>query len=179
LAGERLKRAAMTRVAGFEIMTAPFIIAHWQVGEELRRAGAPLAQDERAAVYLTNALTGWNPAEETGSLEAAFEALAKERTAATDVKQNQPILVVLGNPPYNAFAGTSPASEGGLVEPYKQGLQGRWGVRKFNLDDLYIVSSGWRSAASPSGPVRASYASSAIIPGSPMVRSSSLGAAFI
>jgi predicted helicase len=83
-------------------------------------------------------LTGWNPAEETGSLEAAFEALARERTAATDVKQNQPILVVLGNPPYNAFAGTSPASEGGLVEPYKEGLQDRWGVRKFNLDDLYI-----------------------------------------
>jgi hypothetical protein len=138
LLGERLKRAAMTRVAGFEIMTAPFIIAHWQVGEELRRAGAPLAQGERAAVFLTNALTGWNPAEETGSLEAAFEALARERAAATDVKQNQPILVVLGNPPYNAFAGTSPASEGGLVEPYKQGLQDRWGVRKFNLDDLYI-----------------------------------------
>lgn len=71
-------------------------------------------------------------------MEAAFEALARERAAATDVKQNQPILVVLGNPPYNAFAGTSPASEGGLVEPYKQGLQDRWGVRKFNLDDLYI-----------------------------------------
>ena len=138
LVGERLKRAAMTRVAGFEIMTAPFIIAHWQVGEELRRADAPLAQGERAAVYLTNALTGWDPAQETGSLEAAFEALARERTAATEVKQNQPILVVLGNPPYNAFAGTSPASEGGLVEPYKQGLQDRWSVRKFNLDDLYI-----------------------------------------
>ena len=78
------------------------------------------------------------PRRGNGSLEAAFEALARERTAATDVKQNQPILVVLGNPPYNAFAGTSPASEGGLVEPYKQGLQDRWGVRKFNLDDLYI-----------------------------------------
>lgn len=138
LAAERLKRAALTRVAGFEIMTAPFIIAHWQIGEELRRAGAPLTRGERAAVYLTNALTGWNPAEETGSLETAFETLARERAAASDMKQNQPILVILGNPPYNAFAGTSPASEGGLVEPYKEGLQQRWGVRKFNLDDLYV-----------------------------------------
>lgn len=138
LVGERLKHAAMTRVAGFEIMTAPFIIAHWQVGEELRGAGAPLTQTERAAVYLTNALTGWDPAEEAGSMETAFDALARERAVATEVKQNRPILVVLGNPPYNAFAGTSPASEGGLVEPYKQGLQDRWGVRKFNLDDLYI-----------------------------------------
>jgi hypothetical protein len=138
LVGERLKRAAMTRIAGFEIMTAPFTIAHWQVGEEVRRAQAPFDQGQRAAIYLTNALTGWDSAEETGSLETAFDALARERAAATDVKQNQPILVVLGNPPYNAFAGTSPASERGLVEPYKEGLQGRWGVRKFNLDDLYV-----------------------------------------
>lgn len=43
---------------------------------------------------------------------------------------------MLGNPPYNAFAGTSPREEAGLVEPYKRGLRERWGVRKFNLDDL-------------------------------------------
>jgi predicted helicase len=52
--------------------------------------------------------------------------------------------VVIGNPPYNAFAGTSPESEGGLVEPYKVGLQSRWGIKKFNLDDLYIRF--WRIA---------------------------------
>jgi hypothetical protein len=34
----------------------------------------------------------------------------------------KPILVILGNPPYNAFAGTSPTEEAGLVEVYKQGL---------------------------------------------------------
>ena len=59
LLGEHLKRAATTRVVGFEIMTAPFVIAHWQVGEMLARVQAPLAAGERAAVYLTNALTGW------------------------------------------------------------------------------------------------------------------------
>jgi hypothetical protein len=138
LVGERLKLAAMTRVIGFDVMTAPFTIAHWQVGEELRHAGAPLQLGERAAVYLTNALTGWNPAEETGSLETIFETLARERAAARTVKQNRPILVVLGNPPYNAFAGVSPEAEGGLVDPYKRDLQTRWGVRKFNLDDLYV-----------------------------------------
>jgi len=51
--------------------------------------------------------------------------------------------VILGNPPYNAFAGTSPEEEGGLVEPYKAGLttsveDGGWGIKKFNLDDLYV-----------------------------------------
>lgn len=49
-----------------------------------------------------------------------------------------PILVVLGNPPYNAFAGTSPEEEAELVEPYKEGLQSKWGIKKFNLDELYV-----------------------------------------
>lgn len=46
--------------------------------------------------------------------------------------------MVLGNPPYNAYAGTSPESEGGLVELYKTGLREKWGVKKFNLDELYV-----------------------------------------
>lgn len=137
LLAERLREAANRRVVGFEIMTAPFVIAHWQVGEALRRAGAPLTRRERAAVFLTNALTGWDAAGQPG-VQPAFAALAAERSAAGAVKQEQPILVVLGNPPYNAYAGVSPAAEGGLVEPYKAGLQDRWGVRKFNLDDLYV-----------------------------------------
>ncbi len=135
LTAEDLKQAAMTRVAGFEIMPAPYVIAHWQVGHALRAAGVPLGTDERAAVYLTNALTGW--AAQRG-LRYTYPPLAEERDEAARVKQERPILVVLGNPPYNAFAGTSPAEESGLVEPYKEGLQRDWGIRKFNLDDLYV-----------------------------------------
>ena len=145
LAAEDLKQAAMTRVAGFEIMPAPYVIAHWQIGQALRAAGAPLAEGERAAVYLTNALTGWAaPQEQPASdqpqrgLRYTFPPLADELDAASRVKRERQILVVLGNPPYNAFAGTSPAEEAGLVEPYKRGLQSEWGIRKFNLDDLYV-----------------------------------------
>jgi hypothetical protein len=59
------------------------------------------------------------------------------------VKREKKIIVVLGNPPYNAFAGVSPQEEQGLVEPYKRGLNapasaGGWGIGKFNLDDLYV-----------------------------------------
>jgi hypothetical protein len=136
---ERLKRAACTRIVGFEIMTAPFIIAHWQAGEALRHVQAPLAAGEHAAVYLTNALTGW----EDGAAQPAipgYEALVAEAGAAGAVKREQPILVVLGNPPYNAFAGVSPASEGELVEPYRVGLRERWSVKRYNLDELYVRS---------------------------------------
>jgi hypothetical protein len=145
LIAEDLKQAAMTRIAGFEITPAPYVISHWQVGHALRRAGTPLGQDERAAVYLTNALTGWAAPTEAAVPDAAqrgirftYPPLADERDEAARVKQARPILVVLGNPPYNAFAGTSPAEESGLVEPYKVGLQRDWGIRKFNLDDLYV-----------------------------------------
>ncbi len=137
LLGEQVKSAAMTRIVGFEIMTAPLVIAHWQVGEALRRVGAPLGLGERAAVYLTNALTGWRAGETIPELPG-FEALAAERDAARAVKRDRPILVVLGNPPYNAYAGVSPQEEGGLVEPYKAGLQDIWGVKKFMLDDLFV-----------------------------------------
>ena len=54
------------------------------------------------------------------------------------MKLDVPILVVLGNPPYNAFAGTSPEEEDGLVEPYKDGLISKWKIKKFNLDELYV-----------------------------------------
>ena len=63
----------------------------------------------------------------------------QERDAAEQVKRATPILVVIGNPPYNAYAGTSPdEEEHGLVEPYKEGLRETWGIKKYNLDDLYI-----------------------------------------
>jgi hypothetical protein len=63
----------------------------------------------------------------------------EERVAAAGVKRDKPILVVLGNPPYNAFAGVGTTQEErDLVAPYKNGLVKAWGIKKFNLDDLYV-----------------------------------------
>ena len=60
LTGAELKKAATERVFGFEIMPAPFVVAHLQVGLTMQELDAELAEDgsERAGVYLTNALTG-------------------------------------------------------------------------------------------------------------------------
>jgi hypothetical protein len=135
LVAERLKQAAMTRIIGFEIMTAPLIIAHWQVNQLLR--DAPLVGDERAAVYLTNSLTGWSEDAEQPAI-LGFDELLNERTGADTVKRHRRILVVIGNPPYNAYAGVAPVSEGNLIESYKVGLQARWGIGKFNLDDPFV-----------------------------------------
>ncbi len=139
LAAHEIKQAAISRVYGFEILPAPFVISHLQIGILLHRLGAPFADDsdERAGVYLTNALTGWEPPKEPKQ-HLLWPEYEEERDRAQAVKQHAPILVILGNPPYNGFAGVSPEEEGGLVDAYKRGLTADWGIRKFNLDDLYI-----------------------------------------
>ena len=135
MAKRGMKRAAKERVFGFEILPASFVVAHWQIGALLAKENAPLNDDERAAVYLTNSLTGW---EKDPQIKVAFPELADERAAAGKIKREEKILVIIGNPPYNAYAGTASEEEGDLVAPYKKGLREKWGIRKFNLDDLYV-----------------------------------------
>ena len=108
LKGHMVKKAALSRVIGFEIMPAPFIVAHLQVGSALQRLGASLQNSERAGVYLTNALTGWEPKVKK---PLPFPGLEEERDKADALKQEAPILVVLGNPPYNGFAGVAMRGE--------------------------------------------------------------------
>jgi hypothetical protein len=138
LAMVEIKEAAQHRVFGFEIMPAPFVVAHLQMGLLLQNLAVPLddSKNERAGIFLTNALTGWDFAGENPKL-ANWPELEAERIGAGEVKQEK-ILVILGNPPYNAYAGISPEEEQGLVEPYKEGLVKKWGIKKFNLDDLYV-----------------------------------------
>ena len=138
-----LKKAAMTRVFGFEILPAPFVVSHLQLGLMLHSLGAPLSAkgNERVGVYLTNSLTGWEPPNEDKPVQ--WSELEQERKSSGKVKRDKRILVILGNPPYNAFAGVSREEEQGLVESYKKGLNspvavGGWGIKKFNLDDLYV-----------------------------------------
>jgi hypothetical protein len=139
LVAHQVKQTALSRVFGFEILPAPFVVAHLQVGLFLQGLGAPLGEDarERVGVYLTNALTGWEPPQGPKQ-HLIFPEMEEERDAAEEVKRETPILVILGNPPYNAFAGVSPKEEAGLVEPYKEGLISKWGIKKFMLDDLYV-----------------------------------------
>ena len=120
LAGEAVRKAATARVFGFEIMPEPFVVAHLQVGLTMEKLDAPLAEDrsERAGVFLTNALAGWEP---HTNKPLPFPELEEERDLAEAVKQDKPILVILGNPPYNGFAGVAAAGdeERELSEAYR------------------------------------------------------------
>lgn len=146
--GATLLQAVRERVLGFEILTAPFVVAHLQIHLILTGLGAQPGPDERPGIYLTNALTGWED-EDTPDLH--FPELAEEHDLAHHVKQDVPIIVIVGNPPYNRFAGAPHAEEQDLADHYKgitrdengrqQGtseLYSRFGIQKHLLDDLYI-----------------------------------------
>ena len=149
LAAADVKQAAQVRVFGFELLPAPFVVAHLQIGLLLQSLGLPLddAKNERAAIYLTNSLTGWEPPKEPKQ-HLLFEEFEQEREAADKVKQQAPILVILGNPPYNGFAGVAVGEERDLSNAYRttkrapapqgQGLNELY-VRFFRMAERRIV----------------------------------------
>ena len=131
-----VKTAVKERVFGFELLPAPYVVAHLQMGLLLSSFGIPFeAQTERAAVYLTNALTGWAAA---GSSTSAFPDFVAEQEAAGAVKRDRKVLVVLGNPPYNSFAGIATgAEERELSEAYRTTVHAPAPVGQ-SLNDLYV-----------------------------------------
>ena len=136
LTGARVKQAATQRVFGFEIMPAPFVVAHLQVGLTMQALDAPLSEDgtERAGVFLTNALTGWEPRVQK---PLPFPELEEERDRAERVKQETPVLVILGNPPYNGFAGMAVDEERELSQAYRTTRRVRRPEGQ-GLNDLYV-----------------------------------------
>lgn len=144
LGGNDLKKAAMERVFGFEVLAAPFVVAHLQLGLLLHNLGAPLSGQpdaagghERVGVYLTNALTGWEPPTGPKQHILGLPELEQERDAAAHVKRDTPILVILGNPPYNGFAGLAIAEERGLSTAYRV-AKGTKQPQGQGLNDLYV-----------------------------------------
>ena len=141
LAGAQVKKAATERVFGFEIMPAPFVVAHLQVGLTMQALDAAFTDDseERASVFLTNALTGWD--KKTGTepkqLQMFMPELMEERDRAERVKQDTPVLVILGNPPYNGFAGMAVEEERELSEAYRTTKEVRQPEGQ-GLNDLYV-----------------------------------------
>ncbi len=134
LSGSRVREAALERVFGFEIMPAPFVVAHLQVGLTMRDLDARLSDHERPGVFLTNALTGWEP---RTTKPLPFPELEEERDRAEQVKQDTPILVILGNPPYNGHPGVAVEEERELTEAYRS-TQRVHRPEGRGLNDLYV-----------------------------------------
>ncbi|MCB1561103.1 MAG: hypothetical protein KDI75_08425, partial [Xanthomonadales bacterium] len=91
----------LPRLFGFELLMAPYAVAHMKLGLELEHSGYDFASDQRLGVYLTNSL---EEAHEMTGLPLFTQWLAEESRAAGEVKRDAPVMVVLGNPPYSGHS---------------------------------------------------------------------------
>ena len=125
---------------GFELLIAPYAIAHLKLTLEVERLGFDFVKtkddadkdNNRFKVYLANTLDDPNkpPAKLFG-----FDSIPQESESAREVKKNVPILAIVGNPPYSNF-GRMNRGEWilNLLKDYKKGLK----ERKINIDDDFI-----------------------------------------
>ncbi|WP_380874287.1 DNA methyltransferase [Sphingomonas sp. DBB INV C78] len=106
----------LPRLYAFELMMAPYAIAHMKLGLKLFETGYRFGSDERARIYLTNAL---EPAQDFDmQLEFMSSALAHEAKAANAAKE-EAFTVVMGNPPYSLESGNLNDQHKVVVQRYR------------------------------------------------------------
>jgi len=106
----------LPRLHGYELMMAPYAIAHMKIGLKLAETGYNFATDERARIYLTNALEPWQQQLPL----IGFDALAHEAAAVNEIKRHKRFTVVTGNPPYAGFSANEGEWIEHLMEDYKK-----------------------------------------------------------
>jgi predicted helicase len=126
----------LPRVFGFELLMAPYTVAHMKLGILLQETGYDFGTDRRLGIYLTNALE--EPVTRTQRLGfAGF--ISEEANAAARVKRQEPIMVVLGNPPY----AVSSANQGDYIEDlmdrYKQAVRDERNIQPLSDDYIKFV----------------------------------------
>jgi predicted helicase len=88
----------LPRLFGFELLMAPYAVAHMKLGLKLKQSGYDFQSAERLRIYLTNTL---EEAHAMSGLPLFTQWIAEEANAASDIKKDAPVMVVLGNPPYS------------------------------------------------------------------------------
>jgi len=128
----------LPRLYGFELMMAPYTIAHLKLSLAFKKTGFKYFNETkdgkaRIQIYLTNSLEQQGPQADMFSLGFA-QSIAEEAKQAAVIKNKTPIMVVLGNPPYSVSSSNKGEWIQNLIKEYKKGL----GEKKINLDDDYI-----------------------------------------
>lgn len=122
----------LPRLHGFELMMAPYTIAHLKLSLAFKQTGF-WKFHRRLGIYLTNSLEQAETQQRLLSFGLA-ESIAEEAKEAMKVKNETPIMVVIGNPPYSVSSSNKGEWIQEKIKVYKAGL----GERKINLDDDYI-----------------------------------------
>lgn len=105
------------RLQGFELMMAPYTIAHMKLGLTLLRSNAEIP--ERLKIYLTNTLEKAAELDHDLFTVGLADALNEESIRASEIKSERPIMVVLGNPPWSGESSNKSAHANAFVDRYK------------------------------------------------------------
>lgn len=98
---EYVPKHLLPRLHGYELLMAPYAIAHLKIGLKLYETGYRFRSEERVRVYLTNALEPAMGSEKQLQFQEFLPALAHEAYAVNEIKRKQRFTVVIGNPPYS------------------------------------------------------------------------------
>ena len=130
----------LPRLYAFELMMAPYAVAHMKLAMVLKDTGYDFKDGERLKVYLTNTL------EEPGDTDRQMlldgfgkdDPLAAESAAANEAKKNDNINIVIGNPPYSGISQNNGEWITKLVDEYKYTNGVYFNERKHWLNDDYV-----------------------------------------
>jgi predicted helicase len=127
------------RLFGFELMMAPYTIAHLKLGMTLKETGVEELTD-RLGVYLTNTLEEGIPLQQDLFSFGLAEAVSEESRLAAQVKSEHPVMVVMGNPPYSLVSSNETEYANSLIKKYKVEPGGQLNLqeRKHWLNDDYV-----------------------------------------
>jgi len=109
-----VSRHLLPRIFGFELLMAPYAVAHLKISMFLEQSGYTFGSDQRLGIYLTNTLE--EAAKKSEMLLGQF--VSREANAAAEIKRERPIMVVLGNPPYSGHSANKGEWITGLVRDY-------------------------------------------------------------
>ncbi len=127
----------LPRLNGFEILMASYAVAHIKLDMLLAETGYEHKSDKRLHVYLTNSLEESN--NEPRTLFAQW--LSREATEANVIKRDSPVMVMIGNPPYNGTSTNKGDWIMSLMESYKKEPGGKTPLKERNpkwLNDDYV-----------------------------------------
>lgn len=130
----------LPRLFGFEIMMAPYTIAHLKLSMAFKETGFKYFNSKRLGIYLTNSLEKSIDQDGLFASVGLSDSIAEESIEASKIKNEKPIMVVIGNPPYNGISSNKTEYANKLVEKYKTepgGLQ-KLQERKHWLNDDYV-----------------------------------------
>lgn len=137
-----VKNHILQNYYAFELMMAAYAIGHFKIGFQLESIGFRMMPYDRFKLYLTNTLD-MEDLEQTQI--PGLSSLSEESHQAALVKKNEPILVILGNPPYSGISANMNKWTEKLLKENIDGAQSYYevdgkplGERKLWLQDDYV-----------------------------------------